>query len=54
MSGRRWLETHQNHEEGSWRATSLNKTRDPKTDVGHFMTDAATGYAVLALAEAHP
>jgi hypothetical protein len=47
--GRTWLETHQNSEEGSWRASSLNKKRDPKSDVGRFMTDAATGYAVLAL-----
>ncbi len=47
--GRTWLEQHQNQEDGSWRTESLNKKRDPKTDVGKFMTDAATGYAVLAL-----
>jgi len=51
VRGRRWLEQHQNTEDGSWRAYSLNKKRDPATDVGRFMTDAATGYAVLALAE---
>jgi squalene-hopene/tetraprenyl-beta-curcumene cyclase len=47
--GRTWLEQHQNKEDGSWRTYSLNKKRDLKTDVGKFMTDAATGYAVLAL-----
>jgi hypothetical protein len=49
MAGRTWLEHHQDKEEGSWRAFSVNKKRDPSTDVGHFMTDAATGYAVMAL-----
>ncbi len=48
--GRAWLEHHQNQDDGSWRASSLNKKRDPNTDIGRFMTDAATGYAVLALA----
>jgi squalene-hopene/tetraprenyl-beta-curcumene cyclase len=47
-----WLEQHQ-EKDGNWRASSPNKLRDPESDVGRFMSDAATGYAVLALENAH-
>lgn len=44
-----WLIANQNKETGSWPAWSVNKNRDPQSDAGLFMTDAATSYAVLAL-----
>ena len=49
--GLQWLEQHQS-KDGSWWASSLNGPRNPDSDVGPFMTDAATGYAVLALENA--
>ena len=44
-----WLRQNQDHATGRWFAASLNKNRDPESDAGKFMTDAATAYAVLAL-----
>ena len=46
-----WLESHQNREDGAWPSTSLTKRRNPDSNTGHFMRDAATAYAVLALTE---
>ncbi len=46
--GLAWLRGHQ-QPSGEWRAVSPNKPRDFETNVGKFMSDAATAYAVLAL-----
>ncbi len=46
--GLAWLEQHQDAS-GAWLSTSMNKQRDPASDAGRFMSDAATAYSVMAL-----
>ena len=48
VCGVNWLTTHQ-QQDGTWKAQSINKKRDPGSDPALFMQDAATAYAVLAL-----
>lgn len=47
-----WLAAHQDPHSGAWSASSLNKKRDPASNVGKFMSDAATAFAALALTRA--
>jgi hypothetical protein len=43
-----WLKSHQSSS-GAWPGVSVNKKRDPASHTGLFMSDAATGFAILAL-----
>lgn len=44
-----WLNSRQ--KDGTWPAAYPNRPRDPQTDIGKFMRDAATSFAILALTE---
>jgi squalene-hopene/tetraprenyl-beta-curcumene cyclase len=47
-----WLKAHQDPSTGAWAAVSMNKRRPAGSMEAHFMQDAATAFAALALIEA--
>lgn len=49
--GLAWIKGNQSPADGRWQAWSVNVDRKPESDVGKFMSDAATGFSVLALEE---
>jgi squalene-hopene/tetraprenyl-beta-curcumene cyclase len=52
QQGITWLGAGQ--KQGTWPATYPNRKRDPQDDVGKFMRDAATSFAILGLTETVP
>ena len=44
-----WLATKE--QDGTWPVNYLNGRRDPQNNIGMFMRDAATAFAILALTE---
>jgi hypothetical protein len=49
VRGLAWITANQSKADGRWQAWSVNVKRDPESQVGKFMSDAATGFSVLAL-----
>ena len=49
VRGLAWIEANQSKADGRWQAWSVNVKRDPESQVGKFMSDAATGFSILAL-----
>jgi len=47
--GLAWLSAQQDPASGAWLAKSMNRFHEPESIEGHFMNEAATSYAVLAL-----